>query len=140
MVRKAADDYFYSQVDAVLDGRDTAFHFGSWRQVKTQVKFEQLMENSPLYAGLTFEQREELARNYEISLGYMTLEHTQPQPPPQHTWVEPPFVKVRCVFLLVTRRSSSLLQRLGNPISTDEAKAIGSRIASQAQQLLAAKH
>ena len=95
MVRKVADDHFYSQVDAVLDGRDTAFHFGSWRQVKTQVKFEQLMETSPLYSGLTLEQREEVARNYDISLGYMTLEHTQPQPPPSHTWVEPPLVCVR---------------------------------------------
>lgn len=121
MVRKAADDLFYNQVDAILDGRDTAFHFGSWRQVKTQVKFEQLMENSPLFAGLTLEQREELASKYEVSLGYMTLEHTQPQPPPQHTWVEPPFVK-----------------RLGQPLSTDEAKAVGERIATQAPQLLAA--
>lgn len=95
MVRKVADDHFYSQVDAILDGRDSAFHFGSWRQVKTQVKFEQLMETSPLYSGLTLEQREEVARNYDISLGYMTLEHTQPQPPPSHTWVEPPLVCVR---------------------------------------------
>lgn len=120
MVRQTADELFYNQVDAIIEGRDTAFHFGSWRQVKQQVKFEQLMENSPLYAGLTLEQREEIAAKYDISLGYMTLEHTQPQPPPQHTWVEPPFVK-----------------RLGQPMTVDEAKSAGARIASQAQQLIA---
>jgi len=121
LVQKVFEDHFLAEAEALIDGKEANFHLGSWTTMKTQVKFEYLMEHSPLWSHFTPEQQLELADKLTWSNGYMTLEHTQPQPPPSHSWVEPVAIK-----------------RLAKPLSEAEVGEAASRITAQAQQLLSA--
>jgi len=70
-----------------------SFHMSSLNDDKVQERFEDLIKNHPTFKNLDWETKLNVARNYDLSLGYQTLEWTWPSPPPAHTWVELPQYK-----------------------------------------------
>jgi len=78
------------ELETILAGKDEGLLFGSLKQSLVLAKLEHLFDTSPLFKDLTWDQKLNIAKAFDLSLGVGSLEWTWPSPPPSHTWVELP--------------------------------------------------
>jgi hypothetical protein len=84
---------FRWELENVMNGK-ADIKLGSISTVQSDVMFEDLVDNNPLFSHLNDEQKIAIAENYDLSLGEFSPEFNWPVPLPAHTWVELPVIKL----------------------------------------------